>query len=115
MAPNGGGEPHGDLRRKLVASFGTLDDFKATFTNSCLTHFGSGWVWLVVDADNLAVVQTHDAGNPICTGMKPLLVNDVWEHAYYIDYRHERLKFVEAWWKLVNWEFAAANLRKAST
>jgi superoxide dismutase, Fe-Mn family len=111
LSPQGGGEPGGDLARALSADFGSLAQFKEKFTSAAVTLFGSGWAWLVKNPDGkLAIEATSNAGNPLKDGKKPLLTCDVWEHAYYIDYRNARAKYVEAYWNLVNWKFVAANL-----
>ena len=110
LSPNGGGAPTGALAAAIDAAFGSFDAFKEKFSMSAATNFGSGWTWLVKGADGkLAIVNTSNAGCPITDGVTPVLTCDVWEHAYYIDYRNARPKYVEAFWKLVNWEFAAAN------
>lgn len=92
--------------------FGNFEAFKKAFTDAALAHFGSGWAWLVQAHDGkLKIHQTHDAGCPVRDGAgKPILVVDVWEHAYYIDYRNARDKYVGAWWNVVNWDFANKNL-----
>jgi superoxide dismutase, Fe-Mn family len=111
LSPQGGGEPGGDLARALSADFGSLAQFKEKFTSAAVTLFGSGWAWLVKNPDGkLAIEAASNAGNPLRDGKKPLLTCDVWEHAYYIDYRNARAKYVEAYWNLVNWKFVAANL-----
>eukprot|EP00672_Neobodo_designis_P020689 CAMPEP_0174853044 /NCGR_PEP_ID=MMETSP1114-20130205/27333_1 /TAXON_ID=312471 /ORGANISM="Neobodo designis, Strain CCAP 1951/1" /LENGTH=192 /DNA_ID=CAMNT_0016087665 /DNA_START=32 /DNA_END=610 /DNA_ORIENTATION=+ len=110
LSPNGGGQPSGKIGAAIEASFGSFDKFKEEFTAAAVGHFGSGWAWLVKDGDKLKVVQTHDAGNPLTDGMTPILTCDVWEHAYYIDYRNDRAAYVKAFWEAVNWEFAEANL-----
>jgi Fe-Mn family superoxide dismutase len=95
----------------LVKQFGGIDDFKKQFTETAIGTFGSGWTWLVKNADgSLAVVATADAGNPLTAGQKPLLTCDVWEHAYYIDYRNARATYLEHFWALVNWQFVEKNL-----
>ncbi|MGR8979327.1 MAG: superoxide dismutase [Fe] [Gammaproteobacteria bacterium] len=110
LSPNGGGEPSGSLAEAINASFGSFAKFKEEFTKSATTLFGSGWAWLVKNNDgSLAIVNTGNAGCPLTTGQKPLLTCDVWEHAYYIDYRNARPAYVEAFWKLVNWNFAESN------
>nr|CCC96072.1 unnamed protein product [Trypanosoma congolense IL3000] len=109
MSPNGGGEPSGSLAESLVKSFGSFAKFKEEFTNAAVGHFGSGWVWLVQDitTKQLKVLQTHDAGCPLTEpNLKPLLTCDVWEHAYYIDYKNDRPAYVETFWKVVNWKHA---------
>lgn len=110
LAPNGGGKPSGNLASAIDATFGSFEAFKEEFTKCAVTTFGSGWAWLVKDADgNLSLVSTSNAGCPLTEGLTPLLTCDVWEHAYYIDYRNARPKYLEAFWALVNWDFAAAN------
>jgi Fe-Mn family superoxide dismutase len=111
MKPQGGGEPTGALAEALNKKFGSLAGFKEAFTKSAVGNFGSGWTWLVKKADgSVDVVNTRNAATPLTTGDKPLLTVDVWEHAYYIDYRNARPKFVETFLNsLVNWEFAAKN------
>ena len=110
LSPNGGGEPTGDLANVINQTFGSFEKFKEEFTKCAVTTFGSGWAWLVKNADGtLALVSTSNAGCPLTTDQKPLLTCDVWEHAYYIDYRNARPAYLEAFWKLVNWEFAAEN------
>lgn len=112
LSPNGGGEPTGPLADAIKKSFGSFEAFKEQFTKTAVTTFGSGWAWLVKNADgSLALVSTSNAATPLTTDQKPLLTCDVWEHAYYIDYRNARPKFVEAFWNLVNWEFAAENFQ----
>eukprot|EP00658_Telonema_sp_P-2_P079768 TRINITY_DN779_c0_g1_i1.p1 TRINITY_DN779_c0_g1~~TRINITY_DN779_c0_g1_i1.p1 ORF type:complete len:195 (+),score=81.01 TRINITY_DN779_c0_g1_i1:263-847(+) len=112
LTPNGGGEPKGKLLEEINGSFGSFDKFKEVFTAASVGHFGSGWAWLVKDtADNkLKVVQTHDAATPLTDNLKPILTCDVWEHAYYVDYRNDRAAYVKTYWNLVNWEFAEKNL-----
>jgi superoxide dismutase, Fe-Mn family len=111
MKPNGGGAPQGALADAINAKWGSLDAFKEAFTKSAVGNFGSGWTWLVKKADgSVDIVNTGAAGTPLTTADKALLTIDVWEHAYYIDYRNMRPKFVEAFLSnLVNWDFAQAN------
>ncbi len=110
LIPNGGGEPTGALAEAIVATFGSFAKFKEEFTKTAVTTFGSGWAWLVKNADgSLGLVSTSNAGTPLTTGQTPLLTADVWEHAYYIDYRNARPKYLEAFWNLVNWDFAESN------
>ena len=110
LSPNGGGAPSGALLDAINAAFGSFDEFKTKFATSAATNFGSGWTWLVKNGDGgVAIVNTSNAGCPLTDGVTPLLTCDVWEHAYYIDYRNARPKYVEAFWSLANWEFAAAN------
>ena len=109
LSPQGGG-PTGDLAQAITKTFGSFDQFKEKFTSAAVTFFGSGWAWLVKTPDgSLAIESASNAGNPMRDGKKPLLTCDVWEHAYYIDYRNARAKYVEAFWKLVNWGFVARN------
>ncbi len=111
MSPDGGGEPDGDLGSAVKSAFGSFDDFKQKFQEAAVGNFGSGWTWLVAKGDgSLDIVNTDDAGNPMQQDLKPILTCDVWEHAYYIDYRNARPKYVEAFFNLVNWDFAARNL-----
>lgn len=110
LSPKGGGQPTGKLAEAINKTFGSFDAFKQKFTQTAITTFGSGWAWLVQNKDgSLELVSTSNAGCPLTTGQKPLLTCDVWEHAYYVDYRNARPKYVEAFWSLVNWEFAAKN------
>jgi Fe-Mn family superoxide dismutase len=111
LTPNGGGEPSGALADAINKKWGSFDEFKKAFQASAVGNFGSGWTWLVKKADkSLDIVNTSAAGTPLSTGDKPLLTIDVWEHAYYIDYRNARPKFVEAFLsKLANWSFAEKN------
>jgi Fe-Mn family superoxide dismutase len=103
--------PGKKLADALVKSFGGLDDFKKKFTETALGTFGSGWTWLVKNSDgSLGIVSTQGAGNPLTDHKKPLLTCDVWEHAYYIDYRNARPTYLEHYWALVNWEFVEGNL-----
>ena len=112
MKPRGGGEPSGKVADAIKKAFGDFAAFKKKFSETATTHFGSGWAWLVQKADgSLEVFATHDGDNPVAHGSKPLMTCDVWEHAYYIDYRNARARYVEAWWNLVTWDFAAANLQ----
>jgi len=111
LSPNGGGEPVGSLATAIKAAFGSFEEFKGKFSQTAITTFGSGWGWLVQNNDgSLELMSTSNAGNPMTSGKKPLLTCDVWEHAYYIDYRNARPKYVEAFWKLVNWDFVSDNL-----
>jgi len=115
MCPGGGGNPSGKIGELITRDFGGLAQLKEKFNAAATTHFGSGWAWLVQTKDGkLEVVGTHDAANPIQQGKSPLLVIDVWEHAYYIDYRNRRADYVNAWWNLVNWKFANERLSNPS-
>ncbi|MBD2858822.1 superoxide dismutase [Fe] [Spongiibacter sp. KMU-158] len=111
LSPNGGGAPAGDLAAAIDSAFGSFEEFKTAFNAKAVGNFGSGWTWLVKNSDgSLEIVNTDDADTPIARdGQTPLFTADVWEHAYYIDYRNARPKYLEAFWNLVNWEFAAAN------
>jgi Fe-Mn family superoxide dismutase len=110
MKPAGGGQPGGKLMDAIKGSFGDFDKFKTQLTNAAAGHFGSGWAWLIKDGDKLKVVSTPNAENPLAKGQTALLTIDVWEHAYYIDYRNARPKYLEAFWNVINWDFAAKNL-----
>lgn len=111
MSPDGGGEPEGKLLEAINDSFGSFSEFKEKFAETATGTFGSGWAWLVKDEnDKLEIVSKSNAGNPLTDGQTPLLTCDVWEHAYYIDYRNARPKYVEKFWDLVNWDFVASNL-----
>lgn len=111
LSPNGGKEPQGKLAEAINEAFGSFADFKGKFTQTAVGTFGSGWAWLVKNQDGkLEILSTSNAGNPMTDGKKPLLTCDVWEHAYYIDYRNARASYVEKFWNLVNWDFVAANL-----
>ncbi|MEO8459624.1 MAG: Fe-Mn family superoxide dismutase [Dokdonella sp.] len=108
LAPDGGGEPDGALADAIKKAFGSFKDFKEEFSKNAVGTFGSGWGWLVQRPDgSIALASTSNAATPITGKDKPLLTCDVWEHAYYIDYRNARPKYVEAFWNLVNWEFVA--------
>lgn len=111
LSPNGGGEPQGKVADAINQSFGSFADFKAQFTDAAVKNFGAGWTWLVKKADgSLVIVSTSNAATPLTTNDKPLLTVDVWEHAYYIDYRSARPKYLENFWALVNWSFVEENL-----
>ena len=112
LAPKAGGEPTGALAEAINLGFGSFAAFKEKFTATAVGTFGSGWAWLVKNPDgSLALESTSNAANPLTAGKKPLLTCDVWEHAYYIDYRNARPKYVEAFWNLVNWKFVEANFK----
>ena len=112
MTPNGGGAPTGQVADAINAKWGSFDKFKEEFNKAALGNFGSGWTWLVQKADGgVDIVNTSNAHTPLASDDKALMTCDVWEHAYYIDYRNARAKFVEAFWNLVNWEFVASNLK----
>jgi len=114
MQSHGGGEPRGAIGDRIAESFGSYAAFRAAFLEAATGHFGSGWVWLVMDVDDLAVYSLPDAGNPLSTDRVPLLACDVWEHAYYLDYQNRRRAFVESFLDhLVDWDFVAARLARA--
>jgi Fe-Mn family superoxide dismutase len=117
MSPEGGGEPSGALRERIERQFGSVDDFRQQFAEAALAQFGSGWAWLVRAGDRLEIRTTPNAATPIAEdGVAPLLTMDVWEHAYYIDYRNDRGAYVKRFLdNLANWRFANANLRAAET
>lgn len=111
MKPGGGGKPAGALLEQINASFGSYEKLREELTAAAMTQFGSGWAWLVKDGGKLAIKKTPNAETPLTTSAKPLLTIDVWEHAYYIDYRNLRPKYIETFFDhLVNWDFAAGNL-----
>lgn len=111
LKPNGGGEPTGKLADAINKAFGSFAQFKEEFSKTAITTFGSGWGWLVQRPDgSLALVSTSNAATPLTGADKPLLTCDVWEHAYYIDYRNARPKYVEAFWNLVNWDFVTEQM-----
>jgi superoxide dismutase, Fe-Mn family len=110
LSPNGGGKPTGALLTAIEESFGSFEAFKEAFSKTAITTFGSGWGWLVkTPAGKLELVSTSNAATPLTTDSTPLLTCDVWEHAYYIDYRNARPKYVESFWALVNWDFVTKN------
>ena len=114
MKPNGGGQPTGELAQAITRDFGSYEKFAEEFTTAGTTQFGSGWAWLVLDKGKLAVTRTPNADLPMKHGLTALLTIDVWEHAYYIDYRNQRPRYVETFLRsLVNWDFALENLKKA--
>jgi len=113
LTPKGGGEPPDALKQKIEASFGSLDSCKKELASTAVSQFGSGWAWLVLDGTLLKVVKTSNADLPMTKGLTPVLVIDVWEHAYYLDYQNRRADYVNAVLdKLINWEFALQNIRK---
>ncbi|MDV6317196.1 superoxide dismutase [Idiomarina sp. HP20-50] len=111
LSPNGGGEPTGAIADAINSKFGSFDKFKEEFNASAAGNFGSGWTWLVKKSDgSVDLFNTDDADTPVAhDGVEPLLTVDVWEHAYYIDYRNSRPNYLEAFWKLVNWDFVNKN------
>ncbi len=111
MSPNGGGAPTGAIAAAINEAFGSFDNFKTQFGAAAAGQFGSGWAWLVKDAEGkLSITSTGNAETPLTEGLTPVLTCDVWEHAYYVDYRNDRGGYVQAWWNLVNWDFANSNL-----
>lgn len=111
LRPNGGGEPSGELAEAINKTFGSFAEFKEKFSQTAITTFGSGWAWLVKNPDaSLSIVSTSNAATPISEGKTPLLTCDVWEHAYYIDYRNARPTYLEKFWDIVNWDYVASNL-----
>jgi len=111
LSPTGGGVPTGKIAEAIQAKWGSFDKFKDELTQSAVTNFGSGWTWLVGNEQGeLEIVNTSNAGNPLTDNKTPILTIDVWEHAYYVDYRNARPRYIEAYWNLVNWEFANQNL-----
>lgn len=110
MTPNGGGEPTGALADAISAKWGSFEDFKVAFNDMAVNNFGSSWTWLVKNTDgSLEIVNTSNAATPITGDAKPLFTVDLWEHAYYIDFRNVRPNYLAAFWSLINWEFASAN------
>lgn len=111
LSPNGGGEPTGALADAINAKWGSFEDFKAAFNDKAVNNFGSSWTWLIKTADgSLDIVNTSNAATPLTEdGVTPLMTVDLWEHAYYIDYRNLRPKYMEGFWALINWDFAAKN------
>jgi Fe-Mn family superoxide dismutase len=111
LSPDGGGAPAGELAEALDSEFGSLQAFKSAFKQAAISNFGSGWTWLVRTIDGgLEIVNTSNADNPMRKTLHPLLTVDVWEHAYYIDYRNGRADYLDAIWDIVNWKFVAARL-----
>lgn len=111
MKPKDGGDPSGDIAEKIIADFGSYDNFISQFKNAGLTQFGSGWVWLVLKNNKLEIMKTSNADTPIAHGIKPLLTMDVWEHAYYLDYQNGRADYIDSFINhLINWDFANSNL-----
>jgi superoxide dismutase, Fe-Mn family len=110
LSPKGGGAPTGSIKEKIDKKWGSFDKFKETFTNSAATNFGSGWTWLVKTSNGeIEIVNTGNAGCPLTQNQTPILTLDVWEHAYYIDYRNARPDYIKSFWNLVNWEFVNKN------
>ena len=110
LSPNGGGEPTGALADAINATWGSFTEFQAAFNDKAVNNFGSSWTWLVKNADgSLEIVNTSNAATPMTNGQTAIITVDLWEHAYYIDYRNVRPDYLKGFWALANWEFAAAN------
>jgi Fe-Mn family superoxide dismutase len=103
MSPDGGGEPTGELATAISSAFGSFDAFKEQFEAAGVARFGSGWVWLVLDGGELKITSTANQDSPVLEGQVPLVGNDVWEHAYYLQYQNKRPDYLKAWWNVVNW------------
>jgi superoxide dismutase, Fe-Mn family len=115
MKPNGGGEPTGELASAIQQTFGSFDQFKATFNDAGVKRFGSGWAWLVLDRNgNLQVISTANQDSPLMDGMYPVMGNDVWEHAYYLKYQNRRPDYLKAVWNVINWAQVAKNYESAT-
>lgn len=113
LSPNGGGEPTGEIKEAIESAFGSFEDFKSQFATAATGRFGSGWAWLVVNGDKVEITSTPNQDSPISEGKTPVLGLDVWEHAYYLNYKNVRADYIAAFWNLVNWDevnkrFAAA-------
>jgi Fe-Mn family superoxide dismutase len=114
IAPNGGGAPPAPVLKRIEATFGSVDNFQDRFVDAAVDQFGSGWAWLVSRGGTLAITTTHDADNPLTTDAHALWTCDVWEHAYYLDYQHDRARFVKAVIEnLTNWQFVGKRLVEA--
>ena len=113
MSPDGGGEPSGELAEAINSAFGSFEKFKEEFSNAATTRFGSGWAWLVVNGDKLAVMSSPNQDSPLMEGKKPILGLDVWEHAYYLSYQNRRPDYIAAFWNLVNWDKVAQHYKSA--
>ena len=114
MSPDGGGAPDGDLGAAIDSAFGSFDAFKEQFEAAGVGQFGSGWAWLVLDGDSLAITSTPNQDNPLSAGKTPLLGNDVWEHAYYLTYKNARPAYLKAWWNTVDWAKVAERYSSAT-
>jgi superoxide dismutase, Fe-Mn family len=113
MGPQAGGSPDGDLAGAIDSAFGSFDSFKETFNQNGVARFGSGWTWLVWNGSALEAYSTPNQDSPILQGHVPVMGNDVWEHAYYLNYRNRRPEYLEAWWNVVNWDAVAAKFEAA--
>ncbi len=107
MKPNGGGQPTGDLAKAIDSTFGSFDQFKAQFEDAGLKRFGSGWAWLISSGGKLQIISTANQDSPFMDGNYPIMGNDVWEHAYYLNYQNRRGDYLKAWWNVVNWDEVA--------
>ncbi|GGJ47832.1 superoxide dismutase [Virgibacillus salexigens] len=113
LSPNGGGEPTGELAKKIDTKFGSFDKFKEEFGNAATGRFGSGWAWLVLNNGDLEIMSTPNQDSPLMEGKTPILGLDVWEHAYYLKYQNKRPDYVSAFWNVVNWDQVAKNYNEA--
>jgi Fe-Mn family superoxide dismutase len=114
MKPNGGGQPTGELASAIEQAFGSFDQFKAAFNDAGTKRFGSGWVWLVLDqGGKLSVTTTANQDSPLMNGLYPVMGNDVWEHAYYLEYQNRRPDYLAAWWNVINWDEIARRYDQA--
>ncbi len=113
MSPDGGGEPGGELGDAIASAFGSFDSFKEQFEANGVGQFGTGWTWLVLDGGDLALTKSPNQDSPILEGQTPLLGNDVWEHAYYLNYQNRRPDYLNAWWDVVNWAEVARRFEAA--
>lgn len=114
MKPKGGGAPTGDVAEGIKAGWGSFDEFKAKFNEAGEKRFGSGWVWLVSEGGKFKIITTPNQDNPLSMGLFPVLGNDVWEHAYYLNYQNKRGEYLKAWWNVVNWDAVNNRLKEAS-
>ncbi|MBA2347661.1 MAG: superoxide dismutase [Solirubrobacterales bacterium] len=114
MSPDGGGEPGGELGEAITKTFGSFDDFKEQFEAAGVGQFGSGWAWLILDGGELAITSTPNQDSPVLDGKTPLLGNDVWEHAYYLNYQNKRPAYLKAWWNVVAWDKVAERYAAAT-
>ncbi|MCO6017369.1 MULTISPECIES: superoxide dismutase [Carnobacterium] len=107
LAPNAGGVPTGEVKEAIDATFGSFDKFKEEFAAAATTRFGSGWAWLVLDGGKLSIISTPNQDSPLSEGKTPILGLDVWEHAYYLNYKNVRPEYIKAFWNIVNWDEVA--------
>ncbi|MFJ7697594.1 superoxide dismutase [Lysinibacillus fusiformis] len=113
IAPGGSNTPVGEVAKAIEAKFGSFDAFKEEFAKAATTRFGSGWAWLIVDGDSVAVTSTPNQDSPVMEGKKPILGLDVWEHAYYLNYQNRRPDYIGAFWNVVNWDVVEAKFQAA--